>query len=257
MMIRERDRRGGRGAGHHQIGFFVILFVALFFLLNYYIVARVTFLLGLGMELSHWILVSFLSTIYMIGMGVTMRVNNAITRAITIFASVWMGVAVFSLFGLLILEIIYIFLELDHFISAVILILSIAGLSAYSGINAMIIRQNHIEIKNEKLDRELRVAHISDIHLGPVHGAGYLRRIVAMTRAMDPDLVLITGDLIDGPYHYPEEMLAPLREIECPIYLSTGNHEHIPGMEDNRGMLAGTGVHILRNSSAAFVIKAS
>ena len=70
----------------------------------------------------------------------------------------------------------------------------------------------------------LRVAHLSDFHLG-VHGRGpvAVRRAVEWTAARDPDLVCITGDLLSKPKGEPllRELLS---ELEHP-YVVLGNHD--------------------------------
>jgi predicted MPP superfamily phosphohydrolase len=76
-----------------------------------------------------------------------------------------------------------------------------------------------------------KVALVTDIHAGAVRSAATVRRIVERTNAAEPDLVLISGDLIDGPVDRYAAELAPLRDLRAPlgVFAVTGNHEMFSG----------------------------
>ncbi len=68
---------------------------------------------------------------------------------------------------------------------------------------------------------------MSDLHLGPINGVQFCRRVVAAASGLKPDVVFIPGDLFDGTKGDLDQLVAPLRELTPPlgIYFSTGNHE--------------------------------
>jgi uncharacterized protein len=70
----------------------------------------------------------------------------------------------------------------------------------------------------------LRIAHLSDFHLGlPSRGSGAALRAVAWVREREPDLVVITGDLLSRPRG--GEMLRRLLERLGPAFVVLGNHD--------------------------------
>ncbi|MDP1051166.1 metallophosphoesterase, partial [Klebsiella quasipneumoniae] len=71
---------------------------------------------------------------------------------------------------------------------------------------------------------EMTIVQLSDIHRGSV-SENHLRRLVRQTNALNPDLVLITGDLLDPAGRLSAESIAPLNDLTAPVYWSTGNHE--------------------------------
>lgn len=79
----------------------------------------------------------------------------------------------------------------------------------------------------------MRVAVLTDLHVGsPYHGIAMLRRIVALTNAARPDLVLIPGDLViqgvlGGEFVPPEQSAEVLRGLRAPlgVYAVLGNHD--------------------------------
>lgn len=100
-----------------------------------------------------------------------------------------------------------------------------------------------------------RLAHISDIHMGGWMDAERLQNVVALLLAEQPDLVAITGDFLIGhawdavtesAARDLQNVLAPLARA-VPTFAVLGNHDHWTNADAVRGMLAGCGIHELRN----------
>ena len=75
------------------------------------------------------------------------------------------------------------------------------------------------------------VAQISDVHVGPTIGHGYLQRIVNKVNALQADMVAITGDLVDGRVSELAAQVAPLADLSSRhgTFFVTGNHEYYSG----------------------------
>jgi predicted MPP superfamily phosphohydrolase len=133
-------------------------------------------------------------------------------------------------------------------VTAVVAGLSTIGIrSALSGIQ---IKQ--LDVKLRGLPQELagfRLVQISDVHVGPLLRKDWVARIVEQIRQLAPDLVAITGDLVDGRVHELREHVAPLAKIEARrgVYFVTGNHEYYSGVEEWYAHLPSLGVRPLRN----------
>ncbi|XP_071957739.1 transmembrane protein with metallophosphoesterase domain-like isoform X2 [Antedon mediterranea] len=85
-----------------------------------------------------------------------------------------------------------------------------------------------------KVVSSMRIVQISDIHLGPTVGKSQLQRAVELTNSLNPDLVSITGDLVDAPVSYLSEAVLPLNQLnpQYGTYFVTGNHEYYTGDVD-------------------------
>lgn len=72
------------------------------------------------------------------------------------------------------------------------------------------------------------IAQISDIHVGPTIKRGYLAAIVDRVNALQPDLIAVTGDLVDGSVAQLRPHTAPLADLSSRhgTYFVTGNHEY-------------------------------
>jgi uncharacterized protein len=90
---------------------------------------------------------------------------------------------------------------------------------------------------------KLRIAMISDLHLGGMIGRNRIKSLVEMIHATNPDLVLFVGDLIDGDIEpvIREDMLAEIKTLNprYGVYGVTGNHEYY-GARTSGGVLGGS-----------------
>ncbi|MEV4322745.1 metallophosphoesterase [Microbispora rosea] len=97
----------------------------------------------------------------------------------------------------------------------------------------------------------LRIAVVSDIHLGPLTGRGHTERIVRMINGLEADAVTIVGDLVDGTVAELGRLATPLRSLESRYgaYFVTGNHEYYTaeGPQEWIEELRSLGVRPLRN----------
>lgn len=77
----------------------------------------------------------------------------------------------------------------------------------------------------------LRIVQISDLHAGPTIGRRYVDRVVRLANRLAPDLVALTGDIVDGPVPRLAPEVAPLAELQPRggVFLVMGNHDYYAG----------------------------
>ncbi|MEB3299578.1 MAG: metallophosphoesterase [Candidatus Sericytochromatia bacterium] len=126
----------------------------------------------------------------------------------------------------------------------------LAGVALFDAIRGP--RVVHVTVPIPNLPPEwhgLRIAQISDVHVGNTVRNRYVRRLSKSIRNLQPDLLAITGDLVDGPVYRLSEQLAPLLEWKPPlgIAFAPGNHEYYAGAEEWLEFLQSHGVQVLRN----------
>lgn len=95
----------------------------------------------------------------------------------------------------------------------------------------------------------MRIVQISDVHVGPTIGKAFIEDVVARINALNPDVVAITGDLVDGSVTELEEHVAPLAKLKAKhgVYFVTGNHEYYSGVSDWIRHLGTLGIKVLQN----------
>lgn len=98
--------------------------------------------------------------------------------------------------------------------------------------------------------RGLRIAQLSDLHIGPHLRAPKLARFVEQTSALDPDLIVITGDLFDFDPEYIEEGCRELARLRARygVFAILGNHDLYTGADAvAEGLAKYTGIRLLRD----------
>lgn len=77
----------------------------------------------------------------------------------------------------------------------------------------------------------LRLVQLTDVHVGRTIRREFVQQVVERVNALQPDLVVITGDLTDLAFDEIEADLQPLAELNAPVYFITGNHEYFHGID--------------------------
>lgn len=95
----------------------------------------------------------------------------------------------------------------------------------------------------------LRIVQLSDMHVGPTLGRRFVQRVVDQVNGLHPDVVAITGDLIDAPLSDVKDDLASLAELKTTLgaYYVTGNHEYYHGASACEAEVRRLGVVPLHN----------
>ena len=109
-----------------------------------------------------------------------------------------------------------------------------------------------VSVRLDRLPRAqdgFRIVQLTDIHVGPTIGRTFIDEIVARTNALAPDLIAITGDLVDGTVSQLAPAIEPLARLRAPhgVYFVTGNHEYFSNAEAWVSELNRLGIRVLRN----------
>ena len=142
--------------------------------------------------------------------------------------------------------------------STVLLILGLLAivLLGYGFVEARQLHVEEIKITTPKLSPAIgrvTIAQISDLHLGVMLGDEFLDRVVARLREIRPDILVATGDIVDGQGDNLNELARHFLNIKPTkgAYAITGNHEYFAGLENSLRFLRSAGFTVLRGESAA------
>lgn len=125
-----------------------------------------------------------------------------------------------------------------------------SGLGLASALSPVAVSRVRVAIDRlSKAKSGYRIVQISDVHVGPTIGREFIEGIVARINALNPDLVAITGDLVDGSVAELAEHVAPLAKIKAKdgVFFVTGNHEYYSGADAWIAHLTTLGIRVLRN----------
>jgi uncharacterized protein len=117
-------------------------------------------------------------------------------------------------------------------------------------------RVHQIDLPISGLPQELsglRIAQLSDIHIGTYMSAADVRRAVGMANDLKPDLCVVTGDFITGPNDPLGTCISELARLRAPlgVWGCNGNHEiYADAQEEAAELFAGYGMKLLRQENA-------
>lgn len=109
-----------------------------------------------------------------------------------------------------------------------------------------------IPVRNLPADLEgFHIVQLSDIHLGPTIKGDYLQGIVERSNELNPDMVAITGDLVDGLTNQLQKDVAPLTQLRSRhgSFFVTGNHEYYWDAKTWSALLKTLGIKVLLNEN--------
>lgn len=237
--------------GAMRVAIFLTIAWSVLFLLHlvvYLVVQRVH-----GVDLSYqYVVVGLLAALYFVASVLTRRFQGAVIRVLYGVAATWVGVVWLLFAATVAYEVarLVIGTEVPVLHSAFLSTALLASVYALVVGGRLSVRQYTLPIPH--LTAPLRVAHLSDIHVGTMHREAFLRRVVTLTNSTKPDVVLITGDLFDGSAPIDEPILRPLNDLSAPTYFSTGNHEGYEGMDHVRSTLSHLSLTFLENAVTEF-----
>jgi predicted MPP superfamily phosphohydrolase len=130
----------------------------------------------------------------------------------------------------------------------------VAGVSVARGITEA--RGTHevvdVEVKLSRLPKALdgfTIVQLSDLHIGLTIDRAFVQRVVDLTNGLSPDVIALTGDLVDGPVADLADDVAPLANLRAKhgVFAITGNHEYYAGADAWIAHISSLGARYLRN----------
>ena len=122
-------------------------------------------------------------------------------------------------------------------------------------------RRNGIQLRRfagprayrEQLSR-VRVAHLTDLHVGRITPFAVQRAAVEMANAENPDLVVLTGDFVCHSQLYLDQLAEVVKGFKAPTIAVLGNHDYWSGADEVVATLKRAGVEVLRNRNTVIEV---
>lgn len=181
---------------------------------------------------------------------ITRRMSRTAARPYLWLAYVWFGFATYLLLAAM----------LSHVAVALGSAPLAAARIAIAGAAAVVVyglahvargpRVRRVEVPLSGLGTErYTLVQLTDVHIGPMLGKAFAEDVVAQVNALAPDLIVITGDLVDGRLSELRPHIEPLRRLRARdgVYCVTGNHEYYWDADRWLEHLRSLGLRILRN----------
>lgn len=107
----------------------------------------------------------------------------------------------------------------------------------------------------EQLSSPLRLAHVTDIHVGRITPMKVQQAAVELVNAQQPDLVCITGDFVCHSQLFLDALVELIRGYQAPVFAVLGNHDHWSGGPEVRRALRSAGAEVLDNAHTTIELR--
>ena len=236
------------------IGFIIFLsvFLSVYAAMHLYVFFRLSTFLSITRNIWFYLVIVALALSYPAVSAVERSIGGRLLGVVYGVVSAWVGVIFFAIMAVAAYDLLRLLFRFNDRIGGLVVVLVVLLVVAYSIINAMFVSVKTIEVPISHLEEPLKVVQLSDIHLGTIHNGDYLAAIVEKVNALSPDIVLITGDFVDGSGIITEKSVAPLNSLKAKTFFTTGNHEIYEGIDYVTKLFNTTDVEILRNSVVTY-----
>lgn len=128
------------------------------------------------------------------------------------------------------------------------------GFSVYSYYETLGLEVIRLQIRTDKLPPQVsrvKIMQISDLHLGPVLGQEKIELVKKVWEKEKPDLIVNTGDLVDGNMRKKDHLAEELAKITAPLgkYAVMGNHEYYRGWKQALEFIEKSGFKVLKDET--------
>ncbi|MCP4149108.1 MAG: metallophosphoesterase [bacterium] len=192
--------------------------------------------------------------------GLSLLFSTLLTRLLKIhflshYAYIWMGIIAISYFVFLVAWVITKFLP-SYSKGIAVFALCIAGViiifSLVNGLQRPVVK--NISIPMKELPKELTgfsIVQISDLHLEAYKSPKIIDYIVGKVNELEPDLIVFTGDMMDGKVWESPGICERLKSLKAThgVVAVTGNHEFFSGYGNFAKLAAQSNIKVLRNES--------
>jgi predicted MPP superfamily phosphohydrolase len=226
---------------------FVLVVCGVYLGMNWYVLARLFSLCALKRTIGFYLALIPLTLSFIVALVLESTIGNRLTGMFFTLAMTWLGACFLLLWILFVQQVLSWVLPIPRRVWAA----GICGLAAllvvYSIVNARSITVRREQIRG----LPFKIAQLSDVHIGSIE-ASTLADIIAKTNALNPDLVLITGDLFDNATATTRALSVQLKAFAAPVMFTSGNHEAYAGYDNVRQMLSPAKIRWLRNEAMEF-----
>lgn len=232
-----------------QFVIFFLVFLLIYISLNSYVVLRLGGLLGIGRNsLYLWIVLVTFSL--PVAMYVERIFPNIFSRIVYTVSALWLGILLFTLCSLLIYEAIRPFFTIPYAGTIIVIVVSVLSIISVIIAAGIVVKEVEVPVKN--LKKNVTIVQLSDLHLGTIRNSGFLKSIIDKTNQLDPDIVMITGDMVDASARLHASMFGNFNRLRAPIYFVAGNHEGYEEADKVNELFHDTKIRILRNEAVDF-----
>ena len=205
--------------------FGIAIFISILYGAQLFILYESQCILDSQLTSNHYLLPMIIILIFAILIFLSLKISESLYCFIYNIFGLYLGYILYLFQIALLLKIILYFINLSAFLSLSLLYILPLIICIYGYINAKKTKIEKITLKYNGYNDKINILHLSEIHLGAIHQKSSVLQIVKEIQELEPDIVVITGDMADGSLKVKPDWLSPFDTLMMPILYVTGNHE--------------------------------
>ena len=229
----------------------VLLSTPFYMLFEYFLLKYTWLLVGVPDKFYLLLITILIGLNRFVPMFFEARKSHRITRFLTTLDGIWMWVSLMLLIDIIAIYLIGRFTTLP--LSVIIVLLAIVPiLGVYNYWKAHNLVVNEKTLRFDGLQRDINIAHLSDVHFGSVRHKRLIQDVCDKLNSLDCELAIISGDLADGSSVVEEDDFLAFRDVKMPVIFTPGNHDFYMGIENIINACKKAGIIVLDNESMEF-----
>ncbi len=236
---------------------FLIMVSAIYYGMNYYVYHRIATGLALSPQARHLLAALFITggLLFFAGEMVSRQHLSLTARIIYMTGATWLGVIALGITVFALRDLVTLIIRGKAFmywstLCAVALLACSSIYALYNGARPPLVKEVRVPLANLPAELEgFSIVHLSDIHIHLLTSPFWLDQMVETANALQPDLTVVTGDLIDANLCRLDSFCRILGKLRSPngVYVITGNHEYYSGLGIFMKIAEESGMIPLRN----------
>lgn len=181
-----------------------------------------------------------------------------ITKIAAWLSGLWIATGYYLIFACIIMTLLWVMkklfglaLPMQQIASGLLVfIICFVAWGAYRAANP-VLRTEKIVTEKLPTGEKHKIVLLTDLHLGQINGRSYSEELVKKVNALSPDIIVISGDLLDERIRYvvQQDSLSPLKNFNAKqgVYLAYGNHDYLDQPELWQTMVEANNIQVLRD----------
>lgn len=131
--------------------------------------------------------------------------------------------------------------------------ITLSAIGVWQAVSVPAVKSIEVPIKGLPASMDgFKLVQLTDLHASRLLQGPWIQAIVDKTQALNPDLIVITGDLVDGTVAARHDDVAPLEKLAAPqdVYVIAGNHEYYTQYQPWIAHFKSLGLRMLLNEHA-------
>lgn len=162
-------------------------------------------------------------------------------------SNAWFGIVLIIISSTIFIELLNLIIPFNFLVNGLFILALVLILIIFSIIGRVTWKTKNITIMSKKVKKEMTIVQLSDVHAYGIFAPKLMRFVFNKAIKENPDVIVLTGDIVDVPKKPPLNTFKLLDDIKIPILYELGNHESYVGLDYVRQLVKGTSVTLLEN----------